>query len=423
MAKANIAMLHYTAQPVVGGVENVISEHARVFAGAGYRVRVIVGRGDVSEKGYGETIVIPEMDSENGRNRDVAEALERGDVPRTFRELESAIRRAIIPALRDVDVLVIHNVLNYHFNMPLTAALCRLVETRQAPPTIAWCHDISRYVNPESGAEQRFGFPWDLLRTYYPAIRYVAVSQQRQKALAETMGVARDGIRVIPNGVSPELLLGLSDAGWSLIREHDILAADIVLLMPVRITQAKNIEFALQVTAALKDEGLVPRLIVTGPPDPHSAVSWDYFQALLSMRSELGLQAEAIFLYEGLAGSEPVIIGPRGMGEFYRIADIVFMPSHREGFGLPILEAGLLDRAIFARPVPAVEDIGMDAVHLIEPADTPQQVATRMHKWANEDIEHRLRRRVRREYTWQGIFKREIEPLIAECLQDRKERA
>jgi len=40
-----IAMLHYTCPPVVGGVEAVMADHARLFAARGYQVTVITGRG------------------------------------------------------------------------------------------------------------------------------------------------------------------------------------------------------------------------------------------------------------------------------------------------------------------------------------------------------------------------------------------
>ena len=40
-----VAILHYAAPPIVGGVESTIYHHARLLAGAGYAVTVIAGRG------------------------------------------------------------------------------------------------------------------------------------------------------------------------------------------------------------------------------------------------------------------------------------------------------------------------------------------------------------------------------------------
>jgi hypothetical protein len=48
MNAMKIGIVHYTAPPVVGGVEMVIQEHARVFLNAGHSVSIFAGRGDES---------------------------------------------------------------------------------------------------------------------------------------------------------------------------------------------------------------------------------------------------------------------------------------------------------------------------------------------------------------------------------------
>jgi glycosyltransferase involved in cell wall biosynthesis len=65
--------------------------------------------------------------------------------------------------------------------------------------------------------------------------------------------------------------------------------------MPVRVTRAKNIEFALEVVAVLKREGLKVKLVLTGPPDPHDERSMEYFHALQKLRDDLGLHSEMRF--------------------------------------------------------------------------------------------------------------------------------
>jgi hypothetical protein len=40
-----VGLLHYTAPPVVGGVEQVLGEHARLLAEAGHAVQIVAGRG------------------------------------------------------------------------------------------------------------------------------------------------------------------------------------------------------------------------------------------------------------------------------------------------------------------------------------------------------------------------------------------
>ena len=42
----NIALLHYSVPPVVGGVESVMAHHARLMSADGHSVRLIAARGE-----------------------------------------------------------------------------------------------------------------------------------------------------------------------------------------------------------------------------------------------------------------------------------------------------------------------------------------------------------------------------------------
>jgi hypothetical protein len=44
-----IALLHYSAPPIVGGVESVLGQHARLMADAGHAVRVVAARGGLPD--------------------------------------------------------------------------------------------------------------------------------------------------------------------------------------------------------------------------------------------------------------------------------------------------------------------------------------------------------------------------------------
>jgi glycosyltransferase involved in cell wall biosynthesis len=416
--KAHIAIVHYTASPVVGGVETVIEEHTRLLAAAGYPITLITGRGGNQAWPPAVSVqVIPEIDSEHPENQAVAAALEGGAVPPAFTALSDRIETALGHLLQESDIVMVHNAMTMHLNLPLTAALHRLTEQATIEHVIAWCHDVSRHVNALRGPV-RSGFPWDLLRTALPGVTYVAVSQARRRLLAGVLGCARERIAVIPNGVDAVTLLGLSPLGQHLVETFGLLEADLMLLMPIRITHAKNIEFGLRVAQAIKTAGLRPRLVVTGPPDPHVPGIESYFETLRALRHELRLDDEVVFLYEGTTlYPGPLTLGPTTVAELYRVSDVVLMPSHREGFGMPVLEAGLADKPIFATPMPVVEELGHQLVRSIKPHDSALRVATRILSWAKHDAAHGLRRQVRQTYPWPAIFRRHIEPLILESIR------
>ena len=43
---SRVALLHYAAPPVIGGVESVVGQHARLMADAGHQVCIVAGRGE-----------------------------------------------------------------------------------------------------------------------------------------------------------------------------------------------------------------------------------------------------------------------------------------------------------------------------------------------------------------------------------------
>jgi glycosyltransferase involved in cell wall biosynthesis len=214
--------------------------------------------------------------------------------------------------------------------------------------------------------------------------------------------------------VDPAVLLGLTGEGYGLIERLNLLASDLILLMPVRVTQAKNIELALRVVAALKARGRCVRLVLTGPPDPHDEESMAYFRELQGLRRELNVETEMCFVFE--TGTDPeqgFTIDMPVVAELFRVSDVVFMPSHREGFGMPVLEAGLVGIPVVCSDVPAAREIGGDDVTLISPDGDPEEIADRILSRVEQSPRHRLRRRVRQGYTWEAIFERDIKPLLA----------
>lgn len=410
-----IAILHYTAPPVVGGVEAVILAHVKAMMEAGWAVTVVAGRGKPEALPSGaRLLLVPEVDSQHWKVTELSSLLEQGQVPGSFQEFVDRLADILAPRLSPFDRVIVHNVFTKHFNLPLTTALFRLLDQGVIRGCVAWCHDMT-WASPTSRSEVRSGHPWDLLRTFREDLTYVVVSERRQKALAKLLGCPRERIRVIYNGVDAQELLGLSAAGYALSARLGLLDSDLNLLMPVRVTRAKNIEYAMGTLARLKAMGCRTRLVVTGPPDPHQQASMDYFRSLLGLRRQLGVEEEMRFVFNsGPDAREPFFIDAQLVGELYRVSDLMFMPSHREGFGMPVLEAGLAGIPVVCTDMPAAQEIAGHDVMLFDAAEDPAQVAARILEWTEHSQVHRLRRRVRQRYTWQAIFRRDIEPLLRE---------
>ncbi len=412
--RPTLAMLHYSAPPIVGGVEAVMAAHTAVLLKAGYAVTIIAGRGDQSALPANTGLfLLPALDSLQPAVSQLSEVLEQGRVPPAFDDTVSQLVERLSPLLSQCTPVIVHNVFTKHFNLPLTAALHRLLDAGTLRHCIAWCHDFT-WSSPNSRHKVHAGYPWDLLRTYRSDLTYVTVSRQRQHVLAELLNCPPEKIRVVYNGVDPVTVLGLTAEGQQLIDRLGLLDAELVLILPVRITRAKNIEYALHVVAALKARGCRVKAFVTGPPDPHAADSQAYFQSLQNLRRRLRVEAEFQFIVQAGPSDEPYYIDARVVGDVLRASDVMFMPSLREGFGMPVLEAGLTGQLVACADVPAALEIGGADVLRFDLHDDPESTADRLLRWSEQNAAQHLRRRVRQSYTWPAIFRRDIAPLLRE---------
>lgn len=413
MINQHIGILHYSAPPIIGGVEGVIKAHLQEFNRVGYTCTVIAGRGDAAAlPGDTNFIHIPEIDSQHPEIIKLNQELENGRVPKRYGAFETLLTEMLDPILHKFDHLIVHNVFTKHFNLPLTGALARLLDQGVIRNGIAWCHDFT-WTSPSSRSKVYAGYPWDLLRMKHPQLIYVTVSRERQHTLAQLFACPVEQIKLVYNGVDPTQSLGLSEQGLSLVNKLGMLNTDINLLMPVRVTQAKNIEFALDVLKELKEMGFQVMLVVTGPPDPHDPESMAYYQSLLARRNNMGLLNEMRFVFEsGPDPEQPYMIDERVVGDLLRVSDVMFMPSHREGFGMPVLEAGLTGIQIVSRAVPAAQELAENTATIFSADSDPESVAAQIVETLSSSSSARLRQRVRKHYTWQAIYEGDIHPLL-----------
>ncbi|MCD5401672.1 glycosyltransferase family 4 protein, partial [candidate division NPL-UPA2 bacterium] len=299
-AKPNIAILHYSSFPVIGGVEVVIQAHAHLLADRSFPVKLIVGEG----KPFDSRIpvrVIPEMRSLHRVDESLNRELERGKTGREFEKMREALYKKLKKELASVDIAIIHNLLTMHFNLPLTAALAKIFEEAHREPGakrfIAWCHDAT-FKDPRYACHWRDKEPWQLLSRPFPQVNYVAISRRRQRELSRLFQLREEEIKVIPDGIDPSSFLNLSPLSLSIFKDFHLFDEDFVFFYPTRIVRRKNVELAIRITKAVNAEGKKVSLLITSPPDPHNEDSLRYYQGLKSLAGELGIGEKIIFLYE-----------------------------------------------------------------------------------------------------------------------------
>jgi len=406
MPKPTVAILHYSCPPVIGGVEFIIKAHALEFVKAGYPTRFIVGKGGAVHTDI-ETVVIPEIASRGGPLSSVLKTLAQGTVPASFDKAVKQTERKLLTALRGVDVCMMHNVLTMHFNLVLTTALANIMKRRRSTRFIAWTHDLT-FADPVYESHQHRRFPWSQLFTKLPGCDYCAISGQRQQEIARLFPVKRRHVPVIPDGISVPHQLDLNDKIARLFEAEYLSEIDIVALTPARIMRRKNLGLGMEIVSAIKKQGRSIKWILTGAPDAHNPDSIKYYHMLCALRRRLKLTKDVIFLCDrfsdGVSGAD--LLG------LFRLSDLLLMTSDREGFGLPVLEAGLAGMLIAISDIPALRELaGRDAV-LIRMGDSAEAIAKKIISGMRKRPELIYRKQVMSTYSWDVVFEQRILPAI-----------
>lgn len=409
-----VGILHYTAPPIIGGVESTVRFQATFLQDAGHTVTTLAGAGDSFDPRIGVEIV-PAINSRHPEVLAVKSELDRGRLSPAFERVTADLETELIPRLAALDVLIVHNALSLHKNLPLTAALWRLSADSAGPHWIAWHHDLA-WDRPDYAAELHDGEPWDLLRRPLPVAKHVAVSESLRQRVIRVFDLPPDAVTVIPPGVDEASFHRWGRATRRIVEQLRLADADLLLLLPSRLTRRKNIALALRVIAELRriQPGEV-RLLITGPPGPHNPANIAYFEELRSMVRELDLHDTVHFLYL-LDPDSPGGLDDATVSDLYRICDAVLFPSLDEGFGIPVLEAGLARIPVFCSDIPPFRESGGEWVTRFPLDIPPEAIAQGILGQMDRDRAYQLRRRVRRGFSWTALLTQRLLPLLEEGL-------
>jgi glycosyltransferase involved in cell wall biosynthesis len=378
--------------------------HAQGLRDAGADVAIVAGRGRLPRTLRGVRLIrIPEVDSKHAAVLAMCAQLAGGEIPRSYATLRDRIERALRPHVDRADRVVVHNALTLHKNHALAAAIARLAATRPGK-FVAWTHDLG-WTDAQYDGELHDGEPWDRFRRPIRNVRYVAVSSERRDETCELLGLRTKNVSVVVNGVDVPALLGLSLAGARLAERLGLYDADPLLLLPARLTRRKRIEAAIAALAALRAGGANAALVVTGSPGAHNLGNRRYLAEL--RHQAVGVAGAHILYALGVRPSYRVV------ADLYALSDVLVLPTGNEGFGIPIVEAGLHRLPIVCTDLPALRGLaGNDATYLRPDADGPTIARAILDRLAS-DPEARLRSRAKR-LAWPRVLRERVVPVILE---------
>ena len=412
----HIGIVHYSCPPVVGGVEQVLSQQASILHRVGQSISVLSGMGEVYTEAFPVRIE-PLLRSNHPGISKAHEQSKRG-VYKDIRRLTNKIYQILKDWSQGVDVILAHNVLHMPFNLPLALAIRRLAASRDGPAIVSWAHD-SPFLQPNY-PDYLNDHPWNVLRRSHPNIHHVTISEARRRLFEALIGDVQ--WRVINNGIDPATLLYLDQKSIRLAEELDLFNRDLVVVQPSRITPRKNLELSIHIIRGIKRLGYNILFVLTGAYDPHEGRAVSYYRRLRYWIKELGMQDNIAILAEYRFRDKKKLVPDRiFIRDLYLIADLLLMTSKDEGFGLPLIEAGMIKLPIACSDIPPFLEVGGDAC-IFGIDDPPLSIAGRIMAYLARSDTHKMFRNVMRKYILEVVCRRDLMPFLHELISKSKEK-
>lgn len=407
MERFNIALIHYSCPPVIGGVEEIIQQQADLLHRHYHHVKILAGAGErFTEKFPIE--INPLLSSVDEKILNAHNACLDGDND-LLNSLTDKIYGFLCSSLTNFDTVIAHNVLSMVYNLALTMAMHRLAETFPVK-VISWSHDSPYFYKnypPYLDLE-----PWNISKKHNPKITYIAISHGRKRRFQRLLS-SKAEILVIPNGIDPLDFFKLNQTTIEIINENSLYSADLILVQPSRLIPRKNIELSIRVLKAIRDKGVKAKFILTGAPDYHDPQADRYSFDLKNLASSLKVDKDLILLAEyKLKTAQRITPDPVFIRDFYLLADLLFLPSFDEGFGLPLLEAGMIKLPIVCSDIRPFKEIGKDNVCYFDLNDSPEKIAEKTLNFLEKIPTHKMYRKVIKSYVWDIIYESYIKPLL-----------
>lgn len=405
--KPRLGIMHYSYPPVVGGVETVIKQQAHLFADHGFSVTLVMGEGATDRQDIKITL-IPQMKSLRNINTTLyQQILDQKDYPPGFDELSKEIYGMLESSLKDLDIIIIHDMLTLKFNVAFNMAMRQYISVHHEKKYIAWTQDIS--LDEDS---KRFVFVNDkldqLLYTPVPGVYYIAVSNYLKNSLEQLIGFPKDLARVIPNAIPIAEYLNLQPITKSIIERRGLLDADPLIFIPSKMMPHKNIDICIKVLSELKPTYPNAKIVISARAFHHNSDN-DYIWKIDSMIHELGLDKDVIIVQDEL---NPGANDYEVLKDLYKICDVVFFLSSYENFGLPILESGITRAPIICNDLQVFHELSAANIYFTNISRPPHEVAKFVDEVINSQKTGNLFREIKRRHGLETVFKNQMLPFI-----------
>ena len=232
------------------------------------------------------------------------------------------------------------------------------------------------------------------------ADRVITISAASREDIVRELGVPRERVDVVALGFGVPRVADPTPEEE--IRRRFGLGRGPIVLTVSAIKAHKNLSRLVQAMAEVRERHPSTKLVIVGKPTSHQA-------PLLRQAAALGI-ADAVHF--------PGWIDASDLEGLYRCAACFVLPSLREGFGLPVLEAMARGVPVACSNVSALPEVAGDAAQYFDPADHGEIAAAVDALLERRDLVARLvsageQRQAR--FTWRATAEATLETYGRAC--------
>lgn len=238
----------------------------------------------------------------------------------------------------------------------------QLVHELPRASTLVTCHDVDTFRSIATPAQERRGAPFRamtkrILSGLQRAACVVCCTAAVRDDLVRLGLVPSERLRVVPNGIDPAFLAEPSGLAREWAASHLAHGGSAIDLLHVgNDIPRKRVDRLLEIVAALGETGRSFRLIRVGSPLTKA-------HKRFATKKNLSI-VELPFLDRDV------------LRAVYGRCALLLMPSDREGFGLPVIEAFAAGRPAVVSDIPALREVSGGLARWVAPDDIRGWVET-----------------------------------------------
>lgn len=407
-------------------LNRVVMNQIRMLVDHGYKPVVIVGKNFIPVYDYAD----PNVELRTISDVPVSNEVQSDS---TFDQDVTTLERELSVALKDVQVVLTHDIV-YQPSCVKHLIACKRIAKRR--PDIRWLHWIHSATSPYTLQDLRPFFVDEYVKVIqdkFPNSFYVYFNHYSIPRIAQNFNIDDEDVKIVHHPTDLKAFYKIDENAWQLMKQKKIHQADIVCTYPIRLDRGKQVEKVIKIVASFKRLGKSVRLVVC---DFHSTGGdkVQYRDELRQIAIDWGLDNNDITFTSEHIPEWNVEVPYSSVADFMHLSNLFVMPSTSESYSLITQEAGISGTAMVVNfDFPPFRDIfgwepyqakfssnldmmtGLDGNTTTTPKDEKEWYLS-LAKCLNYEFEHNrvlsLKTRLRRDRNLDSIFEKELEPLI-----------